>query len=160
MYLIEKGRADLAAQLNDALINDRRFKESAKLAGATIRSCVLMPVLGSSMIDVPRSNVKMAHASAWPQGIYRPMCPSLPDVKASLSFEDCAAARLCSCRGLMPGVHAAAALSSLLPVLPLLDCLREAGATVVPEVWHELTTSCMLGGFPVPARKAPICYGE
>ena len=67
MYLIEKGRADLAAQLNDALINDRRFRESAKLAGAADRSCMLMPALGSSMIDAPRSHVNMAHASAWPR---------------------------------------------------------------------------------------------
>jgi hypothetical protein len=67
VYLIEKGRADLAAQLNDALINDRHFKESAKLAGATVRSCMLMPALGSSMIDAPRSHVNMADASAWPR---------------------------------------------------------------------------------------------
>ena len=65
VYLIEKGRADLAAQLNDALTNDRRFKESAKLAGVTLRSCMLMPALGSSMMNEP-GNVYMADASAWP----------------------------------------------------------------------------------------------
>ena len=53
VYLIERGRADLAAQLNDALIHDRRFKESAKLAGAAVSSCVLMLALPSNIIDAP-----------------------------------------------------------------------------------------------------------
>ncbi|CAK0733890.1 hypothetical protein CVIRNUC_000350 [Coccomyxa viridis] len=66
VYLIEKGRADLAARLNDALIHDRRFKESAKLA---------------------------------------------------------------------------VALSSMMPVLPLLDCLRDAGARVAPEALYKLQLS-------------------
>ncbi|CAL5225898.1 g8688 [Coccomyxa viridis] len=53
----------------------------------------------------------------------------------------------------------AAALSSLCPVLPLLDCLREAGARVVPEVWHKLTASCMLSGSPQPVVKAHLLWG-
>ena len=58
VYLIEKGRADLAARLNDALIHDRRFKESAKLAGAAGSFRMLMPTFSSSTVDVPRSSLK------------------------------------------------------------------------------------------------------
>lgn len=48
-----------------------------------------------------------------------------------------------------------AALAQLTPVLPLLDQLREAGATIMPEVWHYITAAQIVPGVPVPPDQAP-----
>ena len=49
----------------------------------------------------------------------------------------------------------AAALAQLTPVLPLLDRLREAGATIMPEVWHYITAAQITPGVVVPPEEAP-----
>ena len=49
----------------------------------------------------------------------------------------------------------AAALAQLTPVLPLLDRLSEAGATIMPEVWHYITAAQIVPGVPVPPDQAP-----
>ena len=48
-----------------------------------------------------------------------------------------------------------AALAQLTPVLPLLDRLREAGAAIMPEVWHYITAAQIVPGVPVPPNQAP-----
>ena len=40
-------------------------------------------------------------------------------------------------------------------MLPLLDRLREAGATIMPEVWHYITAAQIVPGVPVPPNQAP-----
>ena len=86
------------------------------------------------------------------------VCFSLPRVMSYPSFEEGAPTQCCHCHELKLGIHVAVALSSMMPVLPLLDCLRDAGARVAPEVWHEITASCMLGRFPLPAPKKSVCH--
>ncbi len=71
MYLIEKDRADLAAQLSNALVNDRRFTESTKLAGASLWPWAWTLVLSRNTLDAFARELSCTHASVvrWSQGM-------------------------------------------------------------------------------------------
>ena len=44
-------------------------------------------------------------------------------------------------------------------VIDLLDQLREAGATIMPEVWHYITAAQIVPGIIVPPDQAPSPRG-